>query len=185
MQRTTAEPTPTAPAAKATTVTEREKRPLARFLIPGVVVVLLLLAAGAYWWFTNKMGVPSYIDKSKYQAVFLQNGEFYFGKVQAADETTVRLVDVWYVQKAAAAEEEATTNLELIKLGSEVHGPEDIWPSTVVKCCISKISNLTLMSSRRLKKRRNNKADASCSKYEAINNCPVRLGSGENSSSER
>lgn len=126
MQRTTAEPTPTAPAAKATTVTEREKRPLARFLIPGVVVVLLLLAAGAYWWFTNKMGVPSYIDKSKYQAVFLQNGEFYFGKVQAADETTVRLVDVWYVQKAAAAEEEATTNLELIKLGSEVHGPEDM-----------------------------------------------------------
>lgn len=100
-------------------------------LLSGIILGLLLiaLAAAAWWVSTQRAGLPAYVEQDKYQAVFLQNGEFYFGKVQYVTDMEIKLTDVYYVQKAAATDEndqQAKTNLELIKLGSEVHGPEDM-----------------------------------------------------------
>ncbi len=95
-------------------------------------IIGIVLAAGLLWWlFGRGGGLPSYIETSKYQAVFLQTGEFYFGKVQSMTNDTLVLKDVFYVQKATQTDANNKTStssnsLELIKLGrTEVHGPED------------------------------------------------------------
>lgn len=72
------------------------------------------------------------IDSSKYQAVFLSNGQVYFGKLQNSTGEYLKLTNVFYLQTTAETTTQnpqtttnATNNVELVKLGSEIHGPED------------------------------------------------------------
>ncbi len=104
-----------------------EKKPTQKMLF-GVIGLVLLLVLG--WWLVlgRNGGVPSYIETSKYQAVFLQSGESYFGKVTSVSPDTILLTNVFYVQKSTQVDTDKTASgdkLELIKLGNEVHGPED------------------------------------------------------------
>jgi hypothetical protein len=94
-----------------------------------VVVVLVLGALG--WWGYNNMASPDGIKKNQYQAVFLTNGQVYFGKVSNVNSGYVDLADIYYLQvqqsvqpdaKAASSE---NPQVSLAKLGSELHGPED------------------------------------------------------------
>lgn len=101
--------------------------------VVAAIIVVVIAAAGLFgWMWASRLmsGVPSYVDTSKYQAVFLVNGEFYFGKIQEVTNDSIKLTDVYYVQKAATTTATANTSdtnkLELIKLGKEVHGPEDM-----------------------------------------------------------
>ena len=98
-----------------------------------VAVALVFAAVTAY----NKFaGSP--VDSAKYQAVFLTNGQVYFGKLQKSVDNYYKLTDVFYLQatQTAATENSETesqnpqdpageTGVQLIKLGNEVHGPED------------------------------------------------------------
>jgi hypothetical protein len=68
-----------------------------------------------------------------YQAVFLNNGQVYFGKLKY-QRGWIKLKDVYYLQVTdplqGAEERENISvnteqNIQLIKLGSELHGPED------------------------------------------------------------
>lgn len=72
------------------------------------------------------------VSQDKYQALFLTNGQVYFGKVVSMNSDTVTLRDIYYLQqnvqsgtdaKAAAAQQ---NQLQLTKLGGELHGPEDV-----------------------------------------------------------
>lgn len=115
----------------------RKKRKLSKALkigIPAAAVViavaLIVVSALLYWRGT----VGSEIDSTKYQAVFLTSGQVYFGKLDAnAKGDYYKLSDVFYIQASdtTTATEDlqdadtAPTDLQLIKLGSEVHGPED------------------------------------------------------------
>jgi hypothetical protein len=79
----------------------------------------------------------AYIEHDKYQAVFLTNNQVYFGKVQLLADRSVRMTDVYYLQSQTAAQAEnekmadpsqsggTKATPQLIKLGSELHGPED------------------------------------------------------------
>lgn len=123
---------------------EEEKKSSNWFKWP--LIVLLIVALGAAGWFgwSNMRGAASAIDGSKYQAVFLTNGQFYFGKLHTLDGGYLRLTDVYYIQdqsnggastdKAAAQASTSDNNYKLIKLGDEIHGPEDamVIPSTQV-----------------------------------------------------
>lgn len=72
---------------------------------------------------------------SGYQAVFLTNGQVYFGKLSSAHRDYVELSDIYYLQVTqpplqgsaelgqAAAQQQA--RLQLVKLGNELHGPVD------------------------------------------------------------
>jgi len=70
-------------------------------------------------------------DANKYQAVFLTNGQVYFGKLKDDGGNYVKLTDIYYLQakdqqvqpKDAAAADQS--NLTLIKLGKELHAPAD------------------------------------------------------------
>ena len=66
-----------------------------------------------------------------WQAVFLTNGQVYFGQVDSENDDTIILKDIYYLQVAAspqpAPEGQAANqqNLSLVKLGNELHGPKD------------------------------------------------------------
>lgn len=98
-----------------------------------VTLALLVVLLGGWLLYRSSMG--AHIDDSKYQAVFFTNGQVYFGKLQKLSGGYFKLNDIFYLQAkadAAAASEnpqetstQQNSDVELIKLGSEVHGPDD------------------------------------------------------------
>jgi len=66
-------------------------------------------------------------DPATYQAVFLANGQAYFGKLSNAGIGYILLKDVHYLvanpQSNDASEAERARKSQLVKLGSEVHEP--------------------------------------------------------------
>jgi len=77
------------------------------------------------------------IDQGKYQAVFLTNGQVYFGKIAAHEGNYVELDDIYYLQVKPVLQQgdennnenanpkDQKTELSLVKLGNELHGPLD------------------------------------------------------------
>jgi small nuclear ribonucleoprotein (snRNP)-like protein len=102
-----------------------------RKLIVSSVATLLLAAIVVFGFMFYMPNLGSAVDSSKYQAVFLSNGQVYFGKLKVSNNTYVTLTDVFYIQTDTTKDTNQSTsttadsNLQLIKLGSEVHGPED------------------------------------------------------------
>ena len=103
------------------------------FMKPLVVAVIILLAVLVGWfaWQTLRGGAVA-IDNSKHQAVFFSSGQVYFGKLEVVNADYMRLTDVFYIQSGSSdtgdsenPQESSGSSMELIKLGEEVHGPED------------------------------------------------------------
>lgn len=74
------------------------------------------------------------IDGNKYQVVAFANGQMYFGKLHAFNGEYMKLTDIYYLQtqdgKNGSSENPQQTaanqnDIQLIKLGDEIHGPED------------------------------------------------------------
>lgn len=104
----------------------------------GAIVVVIALTLGAYFTFFN-----SQIDSSKYQAVFLSNGQVYFGKLHGYYTGRPYLTDVYYIQGSTTGTSSTSTdtNQQLVKLGSELHAPED--EMILNKSSILFVENLT------------------------------------------
>lgn len=100
-----------------------------------VVVAILIVAALAFWgWKQMAGGASGFIKGNQYQALFLTNGQVYFGKLSNVDDTYVKLSDIYYLQVQQTVQPDANKNannnnsnpqVSLAKLGSELHGPED------------------------------------------------------------
>ena len=98
-----------------------------------IIAVIILVISGLLLWSKNKSAAS--IDASKYQAIFLSNGQVYFGKLQALDNGYFKLTKVFYIQgstdtdadaaKSKDPQQTTSSDMKLIKLGKEVHGPED------------------------------------------------------------
>ncbi len=91
------------------------------FWIVGAIVVFLTFGI----FNLNVAGNFPRVDSDAWQAVFLENDQVYFGKLDEYDQNYVVLRDVYYLREAKDLEAKDTANLNLIKLGGEVHGPED------------------------------------------------------------
>lgn len=119
---------PRAPQNRPQAKADKSLTKKALLIVAGLVVVALLV----WWFFLRNLGVPSYIDTSKYQVACLQSGECYFGKVTSVTSDTMQIKNVFYVQKStgsgstSGSSADTSNNLQLIKLGNEVHGPEDM-----------------------------------------------------------
>ena len=101
-----------------------------------IFLIILIVAGFTYFLFSNKNS----IDEDKWQAVFLENNQVYFGKLFITDDFYV-LNNVYYLQtekkkiggdlnntaslSADNVEVEEKSNTKLVKLGNELHGPED------------------------------------------------------------
>jgi hypothetical protein len=114
---------------------EKKQKLLKRFFWPILIVVVIVLGAAGYFAFSKMGSASTAIDSSKYQAVFFTNGQVYFGKLQAFNNEYMKLTNIYYLQSqesttdADSKNPQATSSdqngVQLIKLGSEIHGPED------------------------------------------------------------
>ncbi len=101
------------------------------FLENGIKSVLFwVVGVAALWAGVSFMGLmPTsgfpHVDESKWQAVFLSNNQVYFGRLTSVDANYVALSHVYYLRTANDLENQSSGSLNLIKLGGEVHGPED------------------------------------------------------------
>ncbi len=109
------------------------------WVVLAIVVIVVLAVLG--FLFRSKLmnNSATAADKpSGYEAVFLTNGQVYFGKLSHADDTYATLQDIYYLQvnggaansaqaqqPAAGAAATDQSQLSLVKLGNELHGPLD------------------------------------------------------------
>ena len=115
--------------------TVKAKKPSKRFKLPIILIAILVIAAvGIFAWAgLNNKNAGTAIDTSKYQAVFFTNGQVYFGKLSMMNDKYLKLTDIFYLQTKTAAGTDSNpqqtstdqSNVQLIKLGEEIHGPED------------------------------------------------------------
>ena len=79
-------------------------------------------------------GAASDIAVSDYQAVFLTNGQVYFGSLSQVEDDFVNLRNIYYLQVTPTLQTQGTVEggaqppqqqLSLVKLGNELHGPVD------------------------------------------------------------
>jgi hypothetical protein len=110
-----------------------------KWLMWGVGIVAVLVVAMGLAAAVGYKLVKKFHDFGEYQAVFLTNGQVYFGKLDFEHKWAV-LHDIYYLQKTeqlqqAVGAAPADPNLlpsnpsnqqfQLVKLGTELHGPED------------------------------------------------------------
>jgi len=100
-----------------------------RSLWVGIGLLCVVLVASGVFYATRSGSndltrLASPVGSSAYQAVFLDNGQVYFGTLDQSSNDRYFLTNVFYLQ-AGSMGVDAFTNLSLTKLGSEAHGPED------------------------------------------------------------
>lgn len=120
-------------------------RPTGSSALPWVVlaVVLLVFVIGGVLFrdrlFPNKSANNTAMEQqasSGYQAVFLTNGQVYFGKLSGMTASFATLKDIYYLQVTTPPatgdasqlnqqQAQQQQQLSLVKLGQELHGPVD------------------------------------------------------------
>jgi hypothetical protein len=105
-------------------------------LLSKILAVALAIAALAIvgWLASRAFGsltADAGVKNKQYQAVFLTNGQVYFGKVKNVDSSYVKVTDIYYLQVQQQVQPKDNTaaqtpQVSLAKLGGELHGPEDV-----------------------------------------------------------
>lgn len=91
-------------------------------IITSAYLIIRLTTAGAY---------GNAVNTKEYQALFLTNGQVYFGHLTGVNNGYVKLTDIYYLQVQQQVQPGQSTtsgqqpNVSLAKLGNELHGPED------------------------------------------------------------
>ena len=96
------------------------------------IIILAMLIGAFVWWHKTQSSPPMGSDVSvsesikegEYHAVFLDNGQVYFGKLKTGSGDFVQLTNVFYLQ-AGTGKLDQVGSLALTKLGNEAHGPQD------------------------------------------------------------
>ena len=102
-------------------------------LSTGVLVVaatILLLALIVYLVKGGTYGESELVNKNQYQAVFLNGGQVYFGKVGDLNSKYLTLNDIYYLRvnqtvQPNQSNNQSSNDVSLVKLGCELHGPQD------------------------------------------------------------
>lgn len=95
-------------------------------IVIGITIIIGIAAVGMFYY----VKVVGLEINNKYQGVFLNNGQVYFGKLSGENGLYPVLRDVFYLQVAQSPQplqqgETPQPNMSLVKLGSELHGPTD------------------------------------------------------------
>lgn len=98
-----------------------------------VLLSAILVIFGLLWLFNvNRSNEYSQVNTKEYQAVFLSNGQVYFGKLVSINSSYAKLDNIFYLQAKQSVQpkqqDQTNTNnndVQLVKLGNELHGPED------------------------------------------------------------
>jgi hypothetical protein len=119
--------TPTAQTSKKVGLGSGLRLATVGLLFAGTILILALLA---FMVTSGKNGDQSkYVDDSKMQAVFLNGGQVYFGKIKSLDDKALRMSDIYYLrvnqQVQPNGQSSNNNDISLVKLGCELHGPQD------------------------------------------------------------
>lgn len=88
-----------------------------------LAVIAMVAAVLVVLW---KMDVLLSWSSNKYQAVFLTNNQVYFGKLSKSGSKYPVLRDIYYLRVTQALQpSNPAQQINLVKLGGELHGPED------------------------------------------------------------
>lgn len=91
------------------------------FLV-GIAVLLLCIVLGIGHG-SSTTNEAQYVQGSKYQAVFLNNGQVYFGHIQSLNSQYVRMTNIYYLTQSG---DSSSSNYSLVKLGcQQIHDPLD------------------------------------------------------------
>lgn len=102
-------------------------------ILAGIMLVIgITLGIGKL---APKAALPG-LQKDKYQSLFLTNGQVYFGKLRATTGSNYKITDIYYLQtqsqppastdaKNQQQQAQQQQNIQLVKLGNEIHGPQD------------------------------------------------------------
>lgn len=93
-----------------------------------IIVVVILMAIGLLIKFEIFPFSLFNKNSGEYQAVFMTNGQVYFGKLSNQNNLWLTLRDIYYLQTNPAqstdtSSEQTPSSINLVKLGSELHGP--------------------------------------------------------------
>jgi hypothetical protein len=95
--------------------------------LAAVVAIAIALLSSAV--FTKAPNESQYVDKSKFQAVFLNGGQVYFGKISDLNKQYLKVSNIYYLRVNQQVQPDANSNaqndISLVKLGCELHGPQD------------------------------------------------------------
>lgn len=71
-----------------------------------------------------------FVKSNQFQAVFLNGGQVYFGKIQDLNTKYIKLDNIYYLRVNQQVQPDqqnnaAANDISLVKLGCELHGPDD------------------------------------------------------------
>lgn len=103
----------------------RRKKPGFIYLTIFLVLIFLLLFV-----FNFKYGnIEVFLNRDRFSAVFLVNGQVYFGKIKKVDDSEILIREAYYlkVNKDQNSSDIGQNQLsfDLLRLSQEFHGPED------------------------------------------------------------
>lgn len=108
------------------------RRDYLRLLRHAAVAVGAFLLAFVFtqWW---DLTIPA-SGRSEYQAVFLANGQTYFGRYYDRIGSYAKVEDAYYLQQTPAADPSQPAETRLVRRGSELHAPESrmLVPKTAI-----------------------------------------------------
>ena len=96
------------------------------FSVTVLVVSLVILAVTG-----GPHNESKYVNTKELQAVFLNGGQVYFGNIQNLNEKYLRMDNIYYLRVNQTVQPNQSTSaannndVSLVKLGCELHGPED------------------------------------------------------------
>lgn len=96
-------------------------------LVSGTILIVALVAMIG---FSKTQEESKYVNKDLYQAVFLNGGQVYFGRITNLNDKYMAVNDIYYLRVNQAVQptdkNAADSNdVSLVKLGCELHGPQD------------------------------------------------------------
>ncbi len=97
-------------------------------LLYSVTILIAALAVYAFVIGGRNNSESKYVDTGSYQAVFLNGGQVYFGKITGANVKYMTLNDIYYLrvnQQVQPGQQASQNDISLVKLGCELHGPQD------------------------------------------------------------
>ena len=102
----------------------------------GIRFRLILLSGLAFFALLSIQGCSNSAQQklnfqTEYQAVFLDNGQVFFGKIVDSNSEHIKINDVFYVRSLVDKDKdnEAVKNI-LVKRGQEWHGPDMMYVNT-------------------------------------------------------
>lgn len=101
-----------------------------------LITIIVVLAVLGYIFRDKLFSGSASVGRANFQAVFLTNGQVYFGKLADSGGRYITLNNIYYLQvtpvlqtgtegQPGAGQQQNQQQLSLVKLGNELHGPVD------------------------------------------------------------